>query len=777
MPELQGLVAYPSEPKEIGSTIKAGLEALQEQTGRSRLKSWEENEIAGYFIDTPILKNIDEGNVLVADITRLNFNVAYEVGYGIGKKKRVLLILNEALVSDKELIREVGIFDTLGFSPYRNSGELVGLLRAISDLSPLKIEDYQINTRTPVYILLPGMKTDTEIRIVSRVKKSRLQFRSFDPEEQGRLSAREAIANVVSSHGVVIPLLSNERRDSTVHNLRAAFVAGLSSALDKKLLLLQPIGDPVPLDYRDLVLEYRNLDQINEHIGEFASVVTGLLQAGVAPIVSRPQTSIAQLKLGTSSAENEMLEIGEYFLETDEYQRTLRGEIQIVTGRKGSGKTAIFAQLRNKLRRDKQIIVLDLKPEGFQLLKFKELVLDLLREGTKEHTITAFWEYLLLLEICHKILEKDRELHLRDHQLYEPYQVISQTYREDAFIAEGDFAERMLKLTQRIADDFRYAFRSGEEKRRLSSAEITELIYKHDVAKLRKELTAYLTNKKGVWVLFDNLDKGWPAYGVSHDDLITVRCLLDAIRKLERDLQKREISCRGVIFIRNDVYEILIEATPDRGKTSQVAIDWADPELLRELLRRRFVSGDIPLQSTFDQIWRQFCVSHIEGEESSQYIIDRCLMRPRSLIDLLHYCRSHAVNLGHSMIDAEDFQQGEEVYSTDLVTNFGLEIRDVYPEAADILYELIEVPAILPYSQVRELVSKLAKEDAKIDRIIDLLLWYGVVGLKREDEKVTYIYSVNYDIKRLKALIRKAVGGEPTLYVNPAFWKGLEIQP
>jgi len=777
MPELQGLVAYPSEPTEIGSTIKAGLEALQEQTGLSRLKSWEENEIGGYFIDTPILKNIDEGNVLVADITRLNFNIAYEVGYGIGKKKRVLLIRNTALVSDKDLIRQVGIFDTLGFSRYMNSGELVGLLRAISDLSPLKIEDQQINTRTPLYILLPRMKGDAEIRIVSRVKKARLQFRSFDPEEQGRLSAHEAIANVVSSHGVVIPLLSNKRVDATVHNLRAAFVAGLSNALDKQLLLLQPIGDPVPLDYRDLVLEYKSLDQINEHIGEFASAVTGLLQAGLAPVVSRPQTFIARLELGASAAENEMFELGKYFLETDEYRRTLRGEVQIVTGRKGSGKTALFAQVRNKLRQDNQIVVLDLKPEGFQLLKFKELVLDLLQEGTKEHTITAFWEYLLLLEICHKLLEKDRELHLRNHQLYEPYQVLSQAYREDTFITEGDFAERMLKLTQRIADDFRYALRSGEGKYRLSSAEITELLYKHDVAELRKQLTAYLMNKKGVWILFDNLDKGWPAHGVSHDDLITVRCLLDAIRKLERDLQKREISCRGIIFIRNDVYELLIEATPDRGKTSQVAIDWSDPELLRELLRRRFVSGDIPWESTFDQIWHQTCLSHIKGEESSQYIIDRSLMRPRCLIDLLQYCRSHAVNLGHSMIEAEDFQQGEEAYSTDLITNFGLEIRDIYPEAADILYELIEIPATLPYSQVRELVSKLVKEDAKIDRIIDLLLWYGVVGLKRADEEVAYIYSVNYDIKRLKALIRKTAGGEPILYVNPAFWKGLEIQP
>ena len=776
MLQLKGLVAYPSEPKEIGSTIRGGLKVLQEQAGGSRLMSWKENDIAGYFIDTPILENISTGNVLVADITRLNFNVAYEVGYAIGKKKRVLLTYNTALISDKVLMREVGIFDTLGFSEYTNSTGLAGLVSEISDLAPLNIEDHQINTSTPVYIILPGMKGDAEIRVVSRLKKARLQFRSFDPEEQGRLSAREAIENVVSSHGVVIPLLSNERVDATVHNLRAAFVAGLSSALDKQLLLLQPVGDPVPLDYRDLVLEYRSLDQINEHIAGFASAVTGLLQAGIAPIASKPQSFLARLELGASSAENEMFELSQYFLETDEYRRTLRGELQIVTGRKGSGKTALFAQVRNRLREDSQIVVLDLKPEGFQLLKFKELVLDLLQEGTKEHTITAFWEYLLLLEICHKLLEKDRELHLRNHQIYEMYQVISKAYQEDAVIAEGDFAERMMELTQRIADDFRYALRSGDSKYRLSSTEITELLYKHDVAKLRKDLILYLTNNKGLWILFDNIDKGWPAHGVSHDDLITVRCLLDAMRKLERDMQKREIQCRGIIFIRNDVYELLIEATSDRGKTARVAIDWSDPELLRELLRCRFVSGDIPEQLTFEQIWPQVCVSHIEGEETSQYIIDRCLMRPRCLIDLLHYCRSRAVNLGHTMIEVDDIREGEEAYSTDLVTNFGLEMRDIYPEAGDVLYELIEMPATMRYSQIRELVAKVTAEDAKIDGIVEMLLWYGVLGLKR-GEDVAYIYSVKYDIKRLRALIQKHTGEEPVLYVNPAFWKGLEICP
>src|SRR5208283_5763866 len=117
-------------------------------------------------------------------------------------------------------------------------------------------------------------------------------------------------------------------------------------------------------------------------------------------------TFLASINLGASNAENEMRDLGDYYLETDEYQRALRGEAQIIAGRKGSGKTALFVQLRDKLRRNKQTVVLDLKPEGFQLLKFKDVIMERLQQGMKEHTITAFWEYLLLLETCHKLLEK-----------------------------------------------------------------------------------------------------------------------------------------------------------------------------------------------------------------------------------------------------------------------------------------------------------------------------------------------------------------------------------
>ena len=71
----------------------------------------------------------------------------------------------------------------------------------------------------------------------------------------------------------------------------------------------------------------------------------------------------------------------------------------MVIGRKGSGKTAIFFQVRDRIRQRRQNVVLDLKPDGYQLLKFKESILSLLAQGTYEHTITAFWEYLILLEL------------------------------------------------------------------------------------------------------------------------------------------------------------------------------------------------------------------------------------------------------------------------------------------------------------------------------------------------------------------------------------------
>ena len=115
--------------------------------------------------------------------------------------------------------------------------------------------------------------------LVSRVKKARLFYRSFDPNEQPRLSAHDAIQNVAQSFGVIVPLRPDSYVDARIHNLRAAFLAGLAQGMDKKHIVLQPSDDPVPLDYRDFVRICRSPEDIDREIADFAPLISEIFQS------------------------------------------------------------------------------------------------------------------------------------------------------------------------------------------------------------------------------------------------------------------------------------------------------------------------------------------------------------------------------------------------------------------------------------------------------------------------------------------------------------------
>lgn len=107
---ISGLVAYPSEPADIGCTISRSLDKLHQQDSIRQLLSWEESDIPGRFISTEVLKNIESGTTFIADITRLNFNVVFEIGYAIGYKKRAILVRNEVIRPDPETLYDLSEF-------------------------------------------------------------------------------------------------------------------------------------------------------------------------------------------------------------------------------------------------------------------------------------------------------------------------------------------------------------------------------------------------------------------------------------------------------------------------------------------------------------------------------------------------------------------------------------------------------------------------------------------------------------------------------------------
>lgn len=444
-------IAYASEPENIGATIEVAATYFHARPQTLSPVTWKESPVAGRFVATEVREQITSGAFFIAEVSVPNFNVTYEIGYAIGKGKPILLLRNPAVVEPKDTsFATLGIFDTLGYQTYENSQGLITLLETFTPPPSLVTMSVALNTTAPVYLLDAKYKTEAVSRIIARVKKTGLFYRSFDPQETPRLSAFEAIEQVSQSYGVLVHLLPSNIEDAPLHNLRAAFLAGLADGLDKPLTILQDGDEPVPLDYRDLVRAFRHPDHINEIVADFGTRVTEAIQRAIPSHLPEPETLLARLSIGASSAENEIRSLGSYYLETDAYHRARRGEVHLVVGRKGSGKSALFFQLRDDLRRHPRNLVLDLKPEGYKLLKFKEEVLKLLSAGTLEHTVTAFWEYLILLEVCNKLLAGDRGRHTRDHKLYEPYRRLAALFAADEFVSEGDFSQRLTLLLQRI---------------------------------------------------------------------------------------------------------------------------------------------------------------------------------------------------------------------------------------------------------------------------------------------------------------------------------------
>jgi hypothetical protein len=134
------------------------------------------------------------------------------------------------------------------------------------------------------------------------------------------------------------------------------------------------------------------------------------------------------------------------------------------------------------------------------------------------------------------------------------------------------------------------------------------------------------------------------------------------------------------------------------------------------------------------------------------------------------------VNLGHSRIESEDIRKGLSLFSTDLVHEISLEIRDVFPAAEDILYAFIDVEPQVTKEELDELFAEFKFRSDQLEQINNILIWYGVLGIVLTNGETEYIYSVNYDMRLLQGKIRKLNETGLVFSINPAFWPGLGIK-
>jgi hypothetical protein len=114
---------------------------------------------------------------------------------------------------------------------------------------------------------------------------------------------------------------------------------------------------------------------------------------------------LREVSFGAQVAEEETNELAEYFVETDQWLRIFGGEVDIIRGHKGAGKSAIYLLLSTKADElfDKSILLVTAeKPRGTPV--FKDLVTD---PPASEAEFTCLWKLYIIVLIAQRMKEFD----------------------------------------------------------------------------------------------------------------------------------------------------------------------------------------------------------------------------------------------------------------------------------------------------------------------------------------------------------------------------------
>ena len=214
------------------------------------------------LIDT-ILTNIDRADVFACDLTHLNVNVAFELGYAIGRFKRIWVSMDTSIEDAEQRYRRVfyGLIGS-GYATYKNAVELSDAF--LSD-GPVRNLDQTLlgNTyRQPVVrqeqpvllYMMPPMNTDAVNLATDALQDSYFSTSLLidDPSENPSTTLEWYAGKLGIADAVLIHLLGDHQKGSLEHNVRSSVVAGICRGFDKSMLMIVQKPFESPIDFRGL---------------------------------------------------------------------------------------------------------------------------------------------------------------------------------------------------------------------------------------------------------------------------------------------------------------------------------------------------------------------------------------------------------------------------------------------------------------------------------------------------------------------------------------------
>lgn len=375
---------------------------------------------------------------------------------------------------------------------------------------------------------------------------------------------------------------------------------------------------------------------------------------------------LKEMSFGNQVAEDEVARLQDYFVQTDQWSRIERGEVDIVRGSKGAGKSALYLLLdkrRDKLF-DRHILTVSAEnPRGATV--FKDLIAD---PPASEKEFVLLWKVYILSLIAHQMrsigidggdapsvfaaLEEaellERELNLAG--LLRGVQSLVRRLLNISSVEGGVTFDTNSGIPNGVSGKF--SLREPTRELRQRGINSIDGMFK----KLNDSLAA---SEYTIWVLMDRLDV---AFADSHAmEANAIRALL----RTYRDLQSFEqLSLK--IFLREDIWKRITDGG-FREASHLVrceVMEWTPPMLLN-LIMRRILSNDVfaeeysvnrdevladasKQRALFDKIFPVKLEQGARKPATFEWMISRCAdgsgaTAPRELIHLLNCLKDEEI--------------------------------------------------------------------------------------------------------------------------------------
>jgi nucleoside 2-deoxyribosyltransferase len=732
----------------LDAITKASKELNKKNNKKCKIIKWEDLNITGKIISTDIFDQIKTCDKFACDLTYLNHNVLFELGYAIAQQKRLKIFLNPNVIDAKKNYSELKILTNIGYKEFLNASDIVRELQkaTLQEESLLLIEK-----------LIPGYKSieiENDVFLINLKNKNQA---AIDLEEYLSVEYNKFITNnaddvayrpllwylntILKTKIVLLHMVGNNRVDFKATNAEFSLYAGLAYGLGKEVLMLAPEPYHAPIDYTDILIEYASSDDcvnktlswINKKLYK-EDVLKVNVETNQQKDIEQRGLNLLKLWIGDCAAEEDGFTSFKTFVEIDAYTEAVKRKKAIITGRKGSGKTEIFMRLKDNMITQKNNINIIIKPDSDEMLSNIELSTLYHNDRSKKAFLTTVWQYVIFSKIFQHIYNNIDKLELSVNERND----IITYYENNNEMFNLNFYKMILYIAEKFQDCDITKDLSLLEKIKRKINPMTNII--HDYF----QRTKYQT----ITILADNLDTGWEAKSDLGLQSLMIICLLEYIDELGIIFGDKT-KIHSVIFLRKDIFNYILENSrePDKIITNSFEINWEKfPRLLKTVIDKR-IQNILDGTEDIDRIWQDY-FSLKSNSNPFEIIQSYIVKRPRDAIYFISRLFESAATNNKLQVVDEDFGYALNEYTEYLYKLLIAELKAEFPMIEKILNELKQVyvgiltqSILIPFDDFYRMIQKYLNKE-KIDKFLKILMENNYLFAKIKNN---HHYLNNYD--------------------------------